>query len=65
MTLQIISFALAILLAVLAFGLMKHTADEFDRWYEEEAARSLVSRIPVGLVGMLSMVAFGIAFLIR
>jgi hypothetical protein len=32
--LNIVSFVLAMLLAVISFLLIRHTADEFERWYD-------------------------------
>lgn len=61
MTLQSISFGLAILLGIIAFALVKHTADEFDKWYEVEADGSRL-RIPAALVGVVVTVV-GAAFL--
>jgi hypothetical protein len=44
MDIHVISFVLAIVVGVLCFGLVKHTADEFDRWYEQPTA-AVASRV--------------------
>jgi ABC-type nickel/cobalt efflux system permease component RcnA len=62
-TLQSISFGLAILLGIIAFALVKHTADEFDKWYETDTDnREQRLRIPAAAVGAL-IVVVGAAFL--
>ncbi len=60
MNLELVSFGLAMLLGVLAFGLVKHTADEFDRWYDEEARPVRAMRVPLVLVSLV--VVFAAAF---
>lgn len=60
MTLQSLSFGLAVLLGLIAFGLVKHTADEFDKWYEPEND-GLRLRLPTALVGVVIAV-LGAAF---
>ena len=37
MDIQMISFVLALVVAGLCFALVKRTADEFDRWYDEQS----------------------------
>jgi hypothetical protein len=56
---QLLSFGLAILVGVICFALVKQTADEFDRWYEEP--KRLTLRIPaivvsLAIVGLLLVV---------
>ena len=59
-TLQIISFVLAVVIGAVAFWLVKHTADEFDRWYEgDELRHTALKGLPVGLVVSV-LVAFGL-----
>lgn len=59
-TLQIISFLLAVLIGVVAFGLVKRTGDEFDRYYEGDELRlNLLRKYPTGLVVSL-LVAFAL-----
>jgi len=52
---QIISFWLAIVVGALCFGLVKHTADEFDRWYEGKG-ESITLRVPAA-IGMIVVAA--------
>lgn len=55
MDIQVLSFGLAVLLGVLCFGLVKHTADEFDRWYLEP--RPLKIPAFVGAIATFVLVA--------
>lgn len=43
MDVQLISFILAIVVAGFCFGLVKITADEFDRWYDEPQVQAPVT----------------------
>ncbi len=52
-TLQIISFGLAVFLGLLAFGLVKRTADEFDRWYEIRDGKPRLIYRPAMVIGLL------------
>lgn len=52
MNLELLSFGLAVLLGLMAFALVKHTADEFDRWYDAEARPVRRLRLPVALVSL-------------
>jgi hypothetical protein len=63
MTLESLSFGLAVLLGLIAFGLMKHTADEFDRWYEDQA-NGIRLRVPVAAFSMLAIAILGAAYLV-
>ena len=59
-TLKIISFLLAVLIGVVAFGLVKRTGDEFDRYYEGDELRlNLLKSFPAGLIVSL-LVAFAL-----
>lgn len=50
-TLQVISLVLAIVIGIVAFGLVKCTADEFDRWYEgDELRQNFLKGLPAGLI---------------
>lgn len=60
MDIQMISFVLALVVAGLCFALVKHTADEFDRWYDEQSDPSL--RIPPTVISLL--VVCGAALLV-
>lgn len=62
MSLEAISFGLAIVLGLIAFGLVKHTADQFDKWYEDEADGKRL-RMPVAAFGVLAVVIAGAALL--
>ena len=46
MDIQLFSFIFAIVLGVLCFGLVKYTADEFDRWYEG-TGEAISLKVPV------------------
>jgi hypothetical protein len=63
--LQLVSFGLAILLGVVAFGLMKYTADEYDKWYEQHGVVVNPQRLPVGALSVvligLSVAAFTVS----
>lgn len=52
---QMISLWLAVVVGALCFWLVKHTADEFDRWYEGKGA-VISLRIPAAL-GMIVVAA--------
>jgi hypothetical protein len=56
MDIQLISFALALVVGAVCFGLVKYTADEFDRWYEKPASRGLI-RIPAVIVSVVAVFA--------
>ena len=43
MDVQLFSFILAIVVAGVCFALVKITADEFDRWYDEPQAKPTVT----------------------
>jgi hypothetical protein len=61
MDIQIVSFALALVVGVVCFGLVKHTADEFDRWYMDSTLRPVIRR-PIALVSGIAI--FAVAFLL-
>jgi hypothetical protein len=61
MDIQVISFVLAVVVGVLCFGLVKHTADEFDRWYEEPSLTAKL-RVPT-LTGIIASFAIVAVFL--
>ncbi len=56
MDIQLISFVLAVVVGALCFGLVKHTADEFDQWYEGPASRRTL-RIPAVVVSLVTVFA--------
>jgi len=47
MDIQLLSFILAIVVASMCFGLVKFTADEFDRWYDEPHIEPIPTAIRV------------------
>lgn len=51
MEIRLISFVLAMAVATICFGLVKHTADEFDRWYDDNDAPT-TSRLPLAFSGL-------------
>ena len=62
MDIQVISFALAIVVGVVCFGLVKYTADEFDRWYDQPGA-TVTTRVPavIGTIATFAIVALLVA----
>ncbi len=60
MDIQTLSFVLALVVGVVCFALVKHTADEFDRWYEEP--KPLARRIPIALVSAIIVGAAAFLF---
>jgi hypothetical protein len=46
MDIQLVSFGLALLVGAITFGLVKHTTDEFDRWYTDDEYRQSALHIP-------------------
>jgi hypothetical protein len=61
MDIQMISFVLALVVGVVCFALVKHTADEFDRWYADSASRPVIRR-PLTIVSGIAI--FAAAFLL-
>ena len=59
MDIQLISFVLALVVAGVCFGLVKYTADEFDRWYEAPASRAVL-RIPAVIMSLVAVFAAAI-----
>ena len=55
MDIQTLSFVLALVVGGLCFALVKHTADEFDRWYEQPSQPS--RRMPTALISTLLVTA--------
>ncbi len=56
MDIQMLSFYLAIIVGAVCFGLVKYTADEFDRWYEGPTSRRLL-RVPAVIVSLIAAFA--------
>lgn len=54
-TVTYIAYGLALLLGAICFLLVKHTADEFDRWYEQPRFRAL--RFPTAVISILAVIA--------
>ena len=57
MDIQLISFILAIVLGIVCYGLVKYTADEFDRWYDEQPAAPAKPRIPIAAISIIAVFA--------
>jgi hypothetical protein len=55
MDIQTISFILALVVGGICFALVKHTADEFDRWYEQPVQPA--RRVPTALISVLDEAA--------
>lgn len=64
MNLEIISFALALLVGGICFFLVKRTADEFDRWYTGEG-QALALRVPVVVSALTVLAAVAVIGLMR
>ena len=62
MDIQLLSFVLAIVVGVVCFSLVKRTADEFDRWYDEQPAVEVKSRLPIATVSLLVVFATAAVF---
>jgi len=62
MDIQLLSFVLAIILGVVCFSLVKRTADEFDRWYDEQPAAEAKSRLPIATISLLVVFATAAIF---
>ncbi|HVO42789.1 MAG TPA: hypothetical protein VMT34_09205 [Aggregatilineales bacterium] len=45
MDIHLVSYGLALLVGVITFALVKHTTDEFDRWYEDDEYRQQTLRL--------------------
>ncbi len=62
MNLEVLSYSLALVLGGLCFYLVKRTADEFDRWYEQPDESGLrATRVPPAVVGLLvTILAFAL-----
>lgn len=60
MTWSYISFALALLVGGICFLLVKHTADEFDRWYDPSRLRVL--RVPAAVISLIVVVIAVVSF---
>jgi len=61
MDIQMVSFVLAVVVGIVCFALVKHTADEFDRWYADSALRPVIRR-PIAIVSGVAI--FAAAFLL-
>ncbi len=57
MDLEVISYVLALVLGAVCFILVKRTADEYDRWYEEPRFRALAVRVPAAAVSFVAILA--------
>ena len=57
MSIEILSYILAIVVGLVCFGLVKHTADEFDRWYEQPRFVRPTIRVPLAVVSVLVVTA--------
>ena len=64
MDIQLISFSLALVVGALCFGLVKYTADEFDRWYEGPASHRPL-RVPAVIVSLIAVCAVAFGMTIR
>ena len=56
MDLEVVSYVLALVLGAVCYILVKRTADEYDRWYEEPRIRALAVKVPVAAVSVLVIV---------
>lgn len=58
--LSYLSFGLALLVGGICYLLVKHTADEFDRWYDPSRLRVL--RVPAAVVSVALVVLALVVF---
>lgn len=56
MDLELVSYVLAIALGAVCWALVKHTADEYDRWYEQPRFAGLALRVPAAVISVLVIV---------
>jgi heme/copper-type cytochrome/quinol oxidase subunit 2 len=56
MDLEVISYLFALILGVVCYTLVKHTADEYDRWYEQPRFHALALKVPAAAVSVLVVV---------
>ncbi len=57
MDIQLLSFILAIVLGIVCYGLVKYTADEFDRWYDEQPAAPAKPHISIAPISLIAVFA--------
>lgn len=62
LTLSYLSFGLALVVGILCYLLVKRTADEFDRWYEQPRVRAL--HFPAAGLSLLAVIGL-LALLVR
>jgi hypothetical protein len=62
MDIQLFSFVFAVVLGIVCFGLVKYTADEFDRWYEG-TGEAISLKVPA-VVGTLATFLVAAVFLL-
>ena len=55
MDIKMLSFILALVVGGLCYALVKHTADEFDRWYDEANRRETIY-IPAAAISLFIVV---------
>jgi hypothetical protein len=63
MTLDMLSYLLAVGLGLVCYVLVKHTADEYDRWYEQPQPKQPVARRVPEVVGVLLALVGTLLFL--
>jgi hypothetical protein len=56
MDIEIVAYVLAIALGVVCWLLVKHTADEYDRWYEQPRFFAVPIRVPAAVISLLVLV---------
>ncbi|MBX3083655.1 MAG: hypothetical protein KF716_18625 [Anaerolineae bacterium] len=57
MDLEVISYVLALVLGTVCYILVKRTADEYDRWYEQPRFHALATKVPAAAVSILALIA--------
>lgn len=62
-TISYVAYGLALVLGLICFLLVKHTADEFDRWYEMPSAPIRAVRLPLAVISLIA--AVGILIFVR
>ena len=64
MDIQLFSFIFAIVLGILCFGLVKYTADEFDRWYDGSGEK-ISLKVPAEVGKLATFIVAALFLLVR
>ena len=64
MDIQLFSFVFAVVLGIVCFGLVKYTADEFDRWYEGSGEK-ISLKVPASVSKLAAFIVAALFLLVR